>query len=331
MSAATEHHDLPDELAEELYGKDKLGIWKQVCVTDPSDTKRVSQRGGYTAIDAYSQIQRATELFGPMGSGWGLEGVRWEHIVAGGEVVAMTVEATFSYPGGAFPVSADKAYRPGDEVRKKLITELITKGLSYLGFNADVFLGAFDGKEYTPPGGSAAPRDESPPAEKSLPRQLFERMVARCQTLGIDPNTYAPGQLRSICQREQVDPADTEKLQAARSVIEREIDAYTGPDEQAGKDFVDPNIGNDGQPVSTPAADDGPPPAEDAPPTLGDDPKRMAALHAWATNDLGADGDPHQLLHDALPEGIESLNDLPVNRVGPLKRRVRLIWNGKAE
>ena len=46
-------------------------IWDQVCKTDPRHTKKVNQRGGFTAIDAHYQVQRATEVFGPVGIGWG--------------------------------------------------------------------------------------------------------------------------------------------------------------------------------------------------------------------------------------------------------------------
>jgi len=39
-------------------------------------------------------------------------------------------------------------YRPGDECRKKLITDLRSKCLSTLGFNSDVFEGKFDDSRY---------------------------------------------------------------------------------------------------------------------------------------------------------------------------------------
>ena len=50
-----------------------MKIWDQVCQTDPKYTKKVNQRGGFTAIGAQSQVQKATEIFGAMGTGWGIE------------------------------------------------------------------------------------------------------------------------------------------------------------------------------------------------------------------------------------------------------------------
>ena len=52
-----------------------LRIWSKVSKTDPKNTKYVkpytSNGRGFTAIDAYSQVQQATEELGPCGEGWG--------------------------------------------------------------------------------------------------------------------------------------------------------------------------------------------------------------------------------------------------------------------
>lgn len=311
---------------------DNLAIWRQVCVTDDdvvSDVKTSKGRFMHSAVKAIYQIRRATELFGPYGSTWGLRNPVFTEVLEGGELAEVVLQAEFYYPGGCYPAVSESRYSPGRDCRKSLITDALTKALSMLGFSADVFRGDFGpgATRIRPPEDEPEPENEGQD-EEPIGRWLLNRMLDRCDDLKIDPDTYGPGALRSICQQLNVDPNSGAELEELERVLTKAIDAYTGPDEQAGKDFVDPNIGNDGQPVSTPDPDDGP---SDAPPTLGDDTKRMAALHAWATNDLGADKDPHKLLHDALPEGIESLNDLPVNRVGPLKRRARLIWNGKAE
>ena len=48
-----------------------MDLWDAVSTTDPKNTKHINQRGGFTAICAYSQIMAATEQFGPVGLGWG--------------------------------------------------------------------------------------------------------------------------------------------------------------------------------------------------------------------------------------------------------------------
>ena len=130
-----------------------MEIWQSVETTDPTYTKKVNQRGGFTAIGAQYQLMRATETFGPMGKGWGVKG---EHIQKW-EDVGLAV-----YEGTLWCVVKDKEYyipihssikyhtsgRVDDDFYKKVATDALTKGLSKLGFNADVFMGKFDDNKY---------------------------------------------------------------------------------------------------------------------------------------------------------------------------------------
>ena len=129
--------------------KDPMSLWESVCTTDPAITKRVNQRGGFTAIDAQAQLKDATKIFGPYGVQWGLRELNFEYITDGeGGIVEVALTATFFYPHGFFEMSNDMRYRAGDECRKKLITDLRSKCLSTLGFNSDVFEGKFDDNRY---------------------------------------------------------------------------------------------------------------------------------------------------------------------------------------
>ena len=128
---------------------DNLALWRSVEVTDPAMTKRVEQRGGFTAICAQYQIRNATALWGPYGSTWGVFDCQYEYLRdAAGDIVEAALLAVFRYPGGEFPIGADCAFRVGNDTRKKLLTDATTKALSKLGFNADVFLGRFDDNKY---------------------------------------------------------------------------------------------------------------------------------------------------------------------------------------
>jgi len=129
--------------------ENNMKIWDKVSVTDPEITKRVNQRGGFTAIDAQAQLKKATEVFGPYGTNWGLTNLEYDAVVdPDGNILEITLTARFYYPGGEFPMSNDMRYRPGDECRKKLLTDLRSKCLSTLGFNSDVFEGKFDDNRY---------------------------------------------------------------------------------------------------------------------------------------------------------------------------------------
>ena len=132
-----------------------MDLWNAVSTTDPKNTKHINQRGGFTAIDAYSQIQKATEQFGPVGVGWGwvieeftyppndtmIVHIRLWHKDAGKDGGFSVCGQASLYTKGADP-------KPDTDCAKKAVTDAITKGLSYLGFNADVFLGKFDDNKY---------------------------------------------------------------------------------------------------------------------------------------------------------------------------------------
>lgn len=128
---------------------DNLRIWREVDKTDPAYTKKVNQRGGFTAIAAQYQIKRATETFGPIGEGWGY--ICGEPIFAGPMIIVPvtmwhgTHENSF---GPIFGCAEMLGNRPDHDAPKKAMTDAITKGLSHLGFNADVFLGLYEDSNY---------------------------------------------------------------------------------------------------------------------------------------------------------------------------------------
>jgi hypothetical protein len=129
---------------------DNLRIWSQVERTDPAHTKKVNQRGGFTAISAAYQIKRATEVFGPIGEGWGYD--------AGAPIfqdalVIVPVTLWHGDRANVFgPMFGGAEWKNGTRLDsdgpKKATTDALTKLLSQLGFNADVFLGRFDDSKY---------------------------------------------------------------------------------------------------------------------------------------------------------------------------------------
>ena len=143
--------------------KDNMKLWQSVETTDPSFTKKVNQRGGFTAIGAQYQLRTATETFGPFGTGWGVKDERiekWEDAglaVYTGTLWYIPAEFKKGIPvikeePSEFPIHSSIKYhsngRVDDDFMKKVATDALTKGLSKLGFNADVFMGKFDDNKY---------------------------------------------------------------------------------------------------------------------------------------------------------------------------------------
>jgi len=134
---------------------DLMSVWDRVDKTDPAYTKKVEQRGGFTAIDAMYQTKKATEIFGMYGKGWGLSktGFNFSMLEATGMVIH---EAVFFYMQDdkryEFPIhNAIKPLmgaRSDEDWPKKVETNTISKALSRLGFCADVFMGDFDDQDY---------------------------------------------------------------------------------------------------------------------------------------------------------------------------------------
>ena len=136
---------------------DNMSLWDSVCVTDPQHTKRVNQRGGFTAIGAQSQIMEATKVFGPFGKGFGVSDEKFTPFPFSEGLGLYQARLWYVLNGETnvihqFPIHSSIKYsvngRVDDDFAKKVATDALTKGLSKLGFNADVFLGKFDDNKY---------------------------------------------------------------------------------------------------------------------------------------------------------------------------------------
>jgi hypothetical protein len=137
---------------------ENMAIWDRVEKTDPAHTKPVSFGRKFTAIDAHYQVQRATEIFGPVGQDWGYSTKFSECHTEEGEIIQFC-DLTFWWIGAPNdpcqfgPVRGacilkKKGKVPDTDAGKKAMTDALTKCLSHLGFNADVFLGKFDDNKY---------------------------------------------------------------------------------------------------------------------------------------------------------------------------------------
>ena len=134
---------------------DNMKLWDKVCTTDPSHTKKVNFGRAITAIDPYRQIENATREFGSAGKGWGWEVKKVEYTSTNEVAILISLwhgeENTCGgvEQWGQASLFIDKAEKKKDgDCFKKATTDGITKCLSYLGFNADVFLGKFDDNKY---------------------------------------------------------------------------------------------------------------------------------------------------------------------------------------
>lgn len=142
---------------------DGLRIWSKVEATNPEFTKGFKRSGGFsgTAICPTYRAKQATEVFGPIGIGWGYEEL--QHRLEGIETSKMwMVQVKFWYidpttgkrgeitQWGSTEFVGTNKYGTfvDEEAPKKSVTDAWTKCLTLLGFSADVHLGKFDDNKY---------------------------------------------------------------------------------------------------------------------------------------------------------------------------------------
>ena len=155
--------------------KDNLELWNSVEKTNPAYTKKAKVGGmQITSISPQYQILNATEKFGSYGGTWGFKDIELDYSITNTPVKLSVQDwntkeienidsilglvgfkATFFYPKGEFTITNsiniftdNKHSKIDDNYCKKIETDALTKALSKLGFNADIFLGKFDDVRY---------------------------------------------------------------------------------------------------------------------------------------------------------------------------------------
>lgn len=168
-AAATE---TPATETQEKSGVENLALWESVQATDPRYTKKFTRGGGFsgTAINATYLAKKATETFGPIGTGWGVlvedeqyaEGapiVDDKHGLVGTEIIHVLrimlwyelngIRGEVRHYGQTVFVGKNKhGVFTDEEAPKKSLTDAMSKALSLLGFASDVHLGLYDDNKY---------------------------------------------------------------------------------------------------------------------------------------------------------------------------------------
>jgi len=132
-----------------------LELWKKVEKTNPLYTKKANVRGNQiTSISPQYQVMNVTSEFGVYGQTWGFKSMDFDYTLAG-SLGLVVLHAVFFFPNGEFPIKnaislfMDNAKtKIDDNFAKKIETDTLTKAISKLGFNADIFMGKFDDIRY---------------------------------------------------------------------------------------------------------------------------------------------------------------------------------------
>lgn len=179
-----------------------LRIWEQVQTTDTRYTKNAEVGGQkITSLNGTAMVMKATEMFGPVGIGWGWK-VLEERYDDGHEVFAgegdkriclgrevghtVKIQLWFMQDGQRGEVEQYGCTRyqyktkygmtTDGEAPKKSLTDAIKKALSMLGFSADVFLGMFDDQNYVQQLQAEQAIEQAEDRQAEIERQQQERL-----------------------------------------------------------------------------------------------------------------------------------------------------------
>lgn len=154
---------------------DNMKLWQSVCVTDPKAVKPITgkQYKG-NSPKPYWVIQRATEVFGPCGLGWGVKILSERFERFGDEALHIAHVMVWYMQDGkrgdieqmgqtrAAYISAAGKHIVDEDAPKKSATDGMVKCLSMLGFAGDIFSGQWDDSKYVAWAAEETARREMP-------------------------------------------------------------------------------------------------------------------------------------------------------------------------
>jgi len=157
---------------------DNLRIWKDLEDIDPKFTKQITGKPYKgTSPNPHYIVKLLTETFGPVGVGWGVRVVAEGFQPLGDEVLHWcriemwhTDRAnTFEQYGQTKALAMTRAGLKSDEdAPKKSFTDAMTKGASYIGCAANIFLGRWDDSQYVEQVNQDYRADENKPNDNEI-------------------------------------------------------------------------------------------------------------------------------------------------------------------
>jgi hypothetical protein len=162
------------ETQDSTKSQENLRLWLQVEQTHPDYVRGFTGNDGFngTGINPTYLVMKATEMFGPIGIGWGYDIVKEEYVKGAplgfdaegnmyGTVLVHIVCLKFWYltkdgkrgeathfGGTTFVGKGDHGIFTDEDAPKKSITDALGKCMSMAGFSADVYLGRYDDHKY---------------------------------------------------------------------------------------------------------------------------------------------------------------------------------------
>lgn len=137
-------------------------LWDKAFKTDPAAVKPITGKTYQgNSPKPYWLIEKATELFGPCGTGWGVEVVKesFQQVSVDDYLHTAVVRVWYVYNGVRGQIEQAGGTRASyksstgkiivdEDAAKKSITDGMVKCLSMIGFAGDIFSGRWDDSKY---------------------------------------------------------------------------------------------------------------------------------------------------------------------------------------
>ena len=201
-----------------------MSIWEKVQTTDTRFTKDAKVGGQQiTSLNGTAMVMKATELFGPVGIGWGWKIIEerfddGHEIYAGegdkrtciGREIGHTVKICLwfmqdghrgeieQYGCTRYQYKTNYGMTTDGEAPKKSLTDAIKKALSMLGFSADVFLGMFDDVNYVQQLQAEQAIEQAEDRQAEIDRQQQERLDFIKDTITTMQKAVTPHERKKI-------------------------------------------------------------------------------------------------------------------------------------
>ena len=174
-------------------------VWDFAGKVDPAATRTANLNGySQTSINGYWFIQKATELWGACGTGWGYE-ILEDRFDEGGPIIDKDTQVPLckasthtiklrlwymsedgeeislvQYGHTPYIYRSQYGYSMDTEAPKKSLMDAIKKSLSMLGFAHDVFLGEWDDPSYVAVRTAEAEINKADDKEEALQAELYK-------------------------------------------------------------------------------------------------------------------------------------------------------------
>jgi len=226
---------------------ENLRIWDQVQATDPVYTKSFHRGGGFsgTSINATYNVRKATQVFGPMGIGWGVEIAQEDFLDGGvigdfnGEPVKSVIHRVLvklwylldgkrgevQHFGQTTFIGKNKhGIFTDEEASKKSLTDGTTKCLSMLGFGADIFMGLYDDVNYVEDVRASIEDQKADESVEEMERQKVQYRDWREKTLRLLSTAQTMNELEILFKttiRKMAKKDENEDIRAATEIKDK--------------------------------------------------------------------------------------------------------------